>query len=76
MKCDKINPPNYVWVNSSTFDVKSRYQTQRHLLVSDEHDTRTESEIMRDLGYLKVEDAGTYKFVWKKEVDKDEDKIN
>lgn len=76
MKCDKINPPNYVWINSSTLDIKSRYQTQRHLIVSDECDTRTESEIMRDLGYLKVEDAGTYKFVWEKEVDENEDKIN
>ena len=75
MKLDKINIPNYKWVNLKTFDVKSRYQTQRHLIRNGDSDTRSENEIMSDLGYVKVENAGTYRFIYK-EVDDNEDKIN
>lgn len=63
MKLDKINPPNYKWVNCNDNDVKSRYQCQKHLIREDENDTRTESEIMKSRGYIKVEDAGTYRFI-------------
>lgn len=75
MKLDKINIPNYKWVNLKTLDIKSRYQTQKHLIKVDDNDTRSEREIMSDLGYVKVENAGTYRFIYE-EVDINEDKID
>jgi hypothetical protein len=48
-------------------DVKRRYECQKHLLVSflDEFDTKlSEYENMRRNGYMKVNCAGNYKFVY------------
>lgn len=64
-----ITKPNYKWVNSYTNDVLSRYQTQKHKLLEKGLGTpdQTEDEIMEDLGYLKIYDAGNLKFIWQKQ---------
>lgn len=64
-----ITRPNYKWVNSYTNDVLSRYQTQKHKLLEKGLGTpdQTEDEIMEDLGYLKIYDAGNLKFIWQKQ---------
>lgn len=65
-KFNGISKPNYVWVNSKTNEVLSRYQTQKHKLLKlglgSELDT--ENDIMTRLGYLKVYDCGNAKCIW------------
>lgn len=51
-------PPNYLWVHSQrTGDIKTRYQTQRHMLINCPSEW-TESEYMSDKGYYKIYDCG------------------
>lgn len=59
-KLKSISSPNYVWVDTSTNNVLTRYQTQKHKLIRDGLGTedQTEDEIMESIGYLKVYDAG------------------
>ena len=67
MQLDRINIPNYKWVKLDTFDIKSRYQTQKHKIQEGDNDLRSENEIMKANGYVKVENAGTYRFILNKE---------
>lgn len=64
---DSITSPNYVWSNS-VGEVYTRYQTQKHKLISygfcDSDTNLTEDDIMKSLGYYKIYDSGSYKFVW------------
>lgn len=65
-KLDHISSPNYVWVKPSENDVLSKYKTQKSRLlemgIGEEH--QTEDEIMENMGYLKVYDAGNKVFVY------------
>lgn len=65
---DHISVPGYVWVDTSTNTVLSRYQTQKSKLIKSGIGTeeQTEDEIMSNIGYLKVYDCGNKVFVWKK----------
>lgn len=66
-----FSEPNYVWVkcinNNYGFEVLTRYQTQKHKLLSMGlgTDDSTENEIMDTLGYLKIYDCGNIRFEWK-----------
>ncbi|MBO5389072.1 MAG: hypothetical protein J6A59_13265, partial [Lachnospiraceae bacterium] len=67
-KVINITKPGYVWVNTNTNKVLSRYQTQKRKLVDSGLGTDAESEdiIMNREGYLKVYNSGNIKMVWKK----------
>lgn len=55
-ECVSVGPPNYWWVNLSTYDVRSRYQEQ----------AAGEAERMHSLGYSRVCDCGTKTWVYEK----------
>ena len=57
-----VSEPNYVWVRGNK--VLKRYQTQKHKLLEMGlgREDQTESEIMEELGYIRVYDCGNYKF--------------
>ena len=61
-----LTEPNYVWVDDHNKEVLSRYKTQKKKLIKMGLGTpdQTEDEIMRNLGYLKVYDAGNLKLEW------------
>ena len=52
--------PNYVWVKPENNEVLHRYQTQKHKLLESGlgNQEQTENEIMENLGFLKIYDAG------------------
>ena len=60
-----------MWVEANTFNVLSRYQTQKHLLLSQGLGTKddTEDEIMMSLNYFKIYDSGNLKFIWTRKED-------
>lgn len=62
MKQIQITSPNYVYVKeiNDAFEVKTRYQCQKHKLVKAglEQYGSTEYEIMTNLGYMRVYDCG------------------
>lgn len=62
-----VTRPGYVWVEPDTAEVLTRYQTQKGRLVKKGlgNESQTEDDIMYDLGYLKVYDAGNFKFLLK-----------
>lgn len=63
-KAHSITDPNYVWVEHYGSKVLSRYQTQKNKLIEMGYNKdSTESEIMRELGYLKIYDSGSLKLV-------------
>lgn len=61
---DSITKPNYVWCNDNS-DIKSRYQTQKSILVNKGMGTcdDTEDSIMRRLGYYKIYNSGNIKLI-------------
>lgn len=63
----EMTRPNYVWVNLSDNRVISRYQTTKQKLIAKGLGKldQTENEIMENLGFLKIYDAGNFKFLWK-----------
>lgn len=65
-KTDKsmLTQPNYVWVSTERNEKLSRYQTQKSKLIKNGLGTygNTESEIMRNLNYLRVYDSGNMRF--------------
>lgn len=63
-----ITEPNYVWINLQTYDVMSRYQTQKHQLVALGlgNDYESEVDIMSRLGYKRIYDCGNLRFVWRR----------
>jgi len=60
----EITTPNYIWANSS-YECLPRYKTQKHKLIEMGLGTpdQTEIEIMTGLGYYRVFDCGSFKFV-------------
>lgn len=67
---ESVTAPNYRWVNVLTGETLTRYQTQKHLLLEKglgEYGD-TEVEIMQNLGFYRVYDAGNLRLTWKKEV--------
>lgn len=68
-KADKesLTSPNYVWISPDRSEIVTRYQTQKHKLITQGLGTenQTEDEIMTSLGYIKVYDCGNLKFEWK-----------
>lgn len=63
---DGITNPGYVWINLQTYDVMTRYQTEKRKLVELGLgcDYETESDIMHRLGYVKIYDCGNLRFSW------------
>jgi hypothetical protein len=74
-KLDAVNPmtdPNYVWIKKSIpngFETLSRYQTQKKKLIARGLgvETQTETEIMENLGFVRVYNSGNLRFVWTKD---------
>lgn len=66
---DKITQLNYVWVDTNTNKVLSRYQTQKNRLVELNLGTeeQTGDAIMEALGYLKIYNSGNIKLTWTNE---------
>lgn len=64
---DMITEPNYVWVSSDKKEVLSRYQTQKHKLLEQGLGDlgNTESEIMKELKFLRVYDSGNLRLEWR-----------
>lgn len=60
--------PNYVWVNTSSNEVLTRYQTMKQSLIDKGLGKfgDTEDEIMLALGYFKIYDCGNLRFYWTK----------
>lgn len=54
--------PNYVWFNTKTGDMKTRYQTQKHKLGT----VSTENEEMSSREYYKIYDSGNKVFTYHK----------
>lgn len=67
-KVINITKPNYVWINTNTNKVLSRYQTQKANLIKNGfgNEAQTEDEIMKSLGYLKIYNSGNLKLYWEK----------
>lgn len=67
-KNDCITEPNYKWVDMTEQKVLSRYQTQKHKLITNGlgDESETENEIMHRLGFLKIFDSGNIKLEWSK----------
>lgn len=66
--CDSITEPNYFWCNFSGKTL-SRYQTQKKKLVKLGYDKeKTEKEIMTERGFHQVFDAGSLRFICKREM--------
>lgn len=55
--CVSINPPNYIWFNFDSGDIRSRYQEQ----------AAGENKRMQQAGYHKICDCGTKTWVYKKD---------
>ena len=53
-KLQSVNPPNYIWINFSTGDIRTRYQEQKG----------GEKERMHSLGYHRICDCGTKTWVY------------
>lgn len=64
---DNITKPNYIWINLDDNDIKSRYSVQKHKLLAAGLGVYgdTESEIMRNLGYVRIYDCGNLRFEWR-----------
>lgn len=62
-----ITRPNYKWINTSTGQIFSRYQTQRaklEILFSQNFDKQlSESDIMRSRKFIKIYDCGNQKLI-------------
>lgn len=56
-----LTSPNYVWVNIPKNTYLRRYQTTKQKLLDLGYSDfgNTEDEIMENLGYLKIHDAGS-----------------
>lgn len=66
---DTLTQPNYVWIDPHNNDVLTRYQTQKQKLLDNGFGIYgdTEREIMENLGYLQIYDAGNVRYIWNKE---------
>lgn len=63
-----ITEPNYIWISANFKNIVSRYQSQKSRLVEAGYGTpdMTEDDIMTNLNYFKVYDAGNIKLYWNK----------
>ena len=60
-----ITSPGYYWAKDGYKYHRSNFT--KHILVKNGYDkNKTEEEIMHELGYYKVYDSGTIKYVWEK----------
>lgn len=61
IKDKPLTEPNYVWTNPLTNKTLTRYQTMKQKLLDLGYSDfgNTEDEIMENLGYLKIHDAGS-----------------
>ena len=58
------NPPSYSYYNPKEQTIKHRYNFTKHKLVKQGYDSsKTEFQIMNDLGYLRIWDCGTRTWV-------------
>lgn len=66
LKEKPITVPNYIWLNTYTNDILSRYQTQKSRLVKMGLGSinETESEIMNRNEFLKICDCGNIRLEW------------
>lgn len=64
-----ITKPNYVWVNTKSGEILSRYQTQKAKLIESGLGSieQTENEIMKNNGYYKIYNSGNIKFEWRQD---------
>jgi len=64
-----ITEPNYVWVNLITDEVLTRYQAQKHRLLSSGYGKpeQTEEEIMTEMGFVKIHDCGNIKLEYRRD---------
>lgn len=58
----ELSVPNYVWCDG--YNILSRYQTQKHKLISEGYNGNTETEIMNNRGYYKIYDCGNDVWLW------------
>ena len=56
-KLKEISEPNYVWIKGNS--ILTRYQCQKHKLLSKGYEGESESDIMTKRGYFKVYDSGS-----------------
>lgn len=66
-----ITEPSYIWINFETGDILTRYETQKHKLIENNLGTKeqSESDIMHNIGYVKIYDCGNLRFTWKMDTD-------
>jgi possible homing endonuclease len=64
---DYITNPNYVWVNITTGEVKTRYSTQKSRLIEMglTDGSETEEEVMDRLGFVQIFNSGNIRMVYK-----------
>ena len=62
MTLQGISEPNYVWCNHT--DVLSRYQCQKHKLVAQGFNGKSEVDIMHNRDYYRIYDCGNKVWVW------------
>lgn len=64
-----ITEPNYVWVSSDKKEVLSRYKCQKHKLIEQGLGGlgSTESEIMKELRFLRIYDSGNLRLEWNRQ---------
>ena len=62
-KLDHISDPNYVWIKNNT-NIKTRYQCQKHKLESQGFYGKSETDIMKALGYYRFFDCGNKVWVF------------
>lgn len=63
---NSLTSPNYVWVEPSDNEVLTRYQTQKQKLLDSGLGMYgdTEREIMENIGYMQIFDAGNMRYSW------------
>ncbi len=63
---EKLTTPDYVWINQSGTDVKSRYSVTKAELIKQGYDKNlSETEIMLSRHYYRIFGAGSKRYVWK-----------
>lgn len=58
-----ISNPNYVWYKNGC-SVLTRYQCQKHKLIKEGFEGKSETDIMHNRGYYRIYDCGNKVWVW------------